>query len=54
VNHAKTYALKPSSNTAGNQLLFKEAAQNIKKVLAANGYVKDEQSSWYASAQPLS
>jgi hypothetical protein len=42
--HAKTYALKPSANTAGNQLLFKEAAQNIEKVLAANGYAKDEQS----------
>jgi hypothetical protein len=41
---AKTYALKPSSNSAGNQLLFREAAQNIEKVLAANGYVKDEQS----------
>jgi hypothetical protein len=42
--HARTYTLKPSANTAGNQLLFKEAAQNIGKVLAANGYVKDEQS----------
>jgi hypothetical protein len=42
--HAKTYALKPSSNTVGNQLLFKEVSQNIEKVLAANEYVKDEQS----------
>jgi hypothetical protein len=38
----KTYMLIPSANIEGNQLLFRETARNIEKVLAANDYTADE------------
>ncbi|MDR2782658.1 MAG: hypothetical protein LBB48_02250 [Treponema sp.] len=40
--YQKTYVLKPLTNADGNRLLFREAAQNIEKVLAANGYAANE------------